>query len=162
MKVALRRRREHKTDYKLRTKLLLANKPRLVIRKTNRYIIAQIVKSEEARDFTIVYTNSKELSKFGWNFGFKNLPAAYLTGFLMAQRAKENIREVIVDLGLQRSTKGSRLYAVIKGAIDGGLKVACSEEMLPSEERIKGIHIKNKEIANKVEEIKERIMKFKK
>ena len=160
-KVVFRRRKEHKTNYKLRIRLLQANKPRIVIRKTNRYIIVQIVKSEEARDFTVVYTNSKELSKFGWNYGFKNLPAAYLTGFLTAQKAIEKIKEAIIDLGLQRSTKGSRLYATIKGVIDGGLKIICDEAMFPSEERIKGIHLKNEEIAKKMEEIKEKIIKSK-
>lgn len=159
IKVAFRRRREHKTDYNLRIKLLQSNKPRLVIRKTNKYIITQIVKSEEARDITLVYTISKELSKFGWNYGFKNLPAAYLTGFLIAQKTKGKIKEVIPDFGLQRSTKGSRIYAIIKGAIDGGLKVTCAEEMFPIEERLNGMHLKNKEIKGKMGEVKERIRK---
>lgn len=156
-KVDFRRRRECKTNYHLRIKLLKAGKPRLVIRKTNKYIIAQIVKSEEAKDFTITYVNSKELKKLGWNYGFKNLPAAYLTGFLIAKKAeKQKIKEAIVDIGLQRSIKGSRIYAVVKGAIDGGLKIPCSEEMF-NEERIKGKHLKIKDIENKIEEIKERI-----
>lgn len=156
-KVAFRRRREHKTDYGLRIKMLMAGKPRLVIRKTNKYIIAQVVKSEEAKDFTLFYANSKELSKFNWNHGFKNLPTAYLTGFLIANKAKGKIKEAITDIGLQRSTKGSRLYATVKGAIDGGLKIKCSEEMLPMPERIKGAHLKTKDIDKKIEEVKGKI-----
>lgn len=158
-KVAFKRRREYKTNYHLRIKLLKAEKPRLVIRKTNKYIIAQIVKSDEAQDSTIVYVNSKELSKYNWNYGFKNLPAAYLSGFLVAKKAeKRKIKEVIIDIGLQRSTKGSRIYAVVKGAIDGGLKINCPEEMF-NEERIKGSHLKEKikDINKKIEEIKEKI-----
>ncbi|MEM4152941.1 MAG: 50S ribosomal protein L18 [Candidatus Pacearchaeota archaeon] len=159
MKIPLKRRLECKTDYKRRLKLLKSEKPRLVIRKTNKYIIVQVVKSIESKDFTIIYVNSKELSKFNWNYGFKNLPAAYLTGYLVAKKAlKENIREVVVDIGLQRSTKGSRIYAAVKGAIDGGLKINCSEKMF-DESRFKGEHlkIKFKDIDKKVDEIKEEI-----
>jgi len=49
--------------------------------------------------------------------------------------------EVILDIGMQRSTKGSRIYAALKGAVDGGLNVPYSEEILPSDERIRGLHI---------------------
>ena len=102
-KVVFKRRREHKTNYHLRTGLLKSNKPRLVIRKSNKYVIAQIVKSNEAQDFTIAYAISKELKGFGWNYGMKNLPAAYLTGFLVARKAeKQKIKEAIVDIGVQR------------------------------------------------------------
>lgn len=156
-KVTFKRRREYKTDYRLRIGLLKAGKPRLVIRKTDRYIIAQIVNSKESQDFTVTYTNSKELEKYDWKSGFKNLPAAYLTGFLAAKKAeKQKVKEAIVDIGLQRSTKGSRIYAVIKGAIDGGLRVSCPEEMF-DEERIKGGHLKVKDIKQKIDEIKEKI-----
>jgi len=158
-KVNFRRRREHKTDYDSRIKLLQARKPRLVIRKTNKYIIAQIVKSEEAKDTTIVFAVSKELSKYGWNHGFKNLPAAYLTGILIASKVEGKIKEAIVDIGLQRSTRGSRIYALIKGAIEGGLKISCDEKMFPSAERLKGAHLKTKDIDKKIEEIKNKIMK---
>ncbi len=158
-KVNFRRRREHKTDYDSRIKLLQARKPRLVIRKTNKYIIAQIIKSEEAKDTTIAFAVSKELSKYGWNHGFKNLPAAYLTGLLIASKAEGKIKEAIVDIGLQRSTRGSRIYAVIKGAIEGGLKINCDEKMFPENERLKGAHLKTKDIDKKIEEIKNKILK---
>lgn len=159
VRVTFRRRREHKTDYNARIMLLKSHKNRMVVRKTNKYIIAQIVKSEEAADFTVVSANSKELKKFGWSYSLKNLPAAYLTGFLMAKKAEGREKEVILDVGLQRSTKGSKIYAAVKGAIDGDLKVKCSEEMFPSEERIKGSHLKIENINKKIEEIKERIAK---
>ena len=41
MKVSKRRRIEAKTDYAKRIKLLKSEKPRLVFRRTNKYIIAQ-------------------------------------------------------------------------------------------------------------------------
>ncbi len=47
----------------------------------------------------------------------------------------------MIDLGIQRNVKGSRLYALIKGVIDSGIEVPCSDEVLPSEERLVGEHI---------------------
>ena len=151
IKLTFKRRRQGKTDYKARKIMLKAKEPRLVIRKTNKYIMAQIIKSKEAKDFTVCYANSKELSKFGWNLSFKNIPAAYLTGLLIAKKAKEKaIDKVIVDIGFYRSTKGSRFYAVVKGAIDGGLKIKCDPKIMPSDERIKGLHVKNTEKLNQI------------
>ena len=66
MKIPRRRRLEAKTDYKLRLGLLKSEKPRLVIRKTNSYIIAQIVETEIAQDKIVVGTTSKSLIEKGW------------------------------------------------------------------------------------------------
>ncbi len=167
-KVKFRRRREFKTNYKKRISLLKSGKPRLVVRKTNRYIIAQIVISKEAQDYTLIGITSKILKKFGWNYSCKNLPACYLTGLIIGKLAiKNNINEAILDIGLNRSTKGNRIYAVLKGALDAGLKVPHSEEILPNEERIKGFHIANylekfKNLPNDFELVKQKILeKFK-
>ncbi|MFC1728459.1 50S ribosomal protein L18, partial [Nanoarchaeota archaeon] len=90
----------------------------------------------------IATANSKDVEKMGWKFNKKNIPCAYLVGYLIGKRAIEKkASEAILDIGLQTSIKGSRLYSVVKGAIDSGLNVACSEEALPNEERIKGKHI---------------------
>jgi len=100
----------------------------------------------------------------GWQFACDNTPAAYLTGVLIGKRANEKkIKEAVVDLGLYASTKGSRIYAVVKGARDAGLQIAVSEEMLPSEERIAGKHIaayedKFKDLPKEFERIKEKIL----
>jgi len=146
-RVFFRRRREGVTDYKARKNLLMSGKPRLVIRKTNKYIIAQIIKSEAAQDSVVVGVNSKDLSEFGLKGSFKNTPSAYLTGLLLGKKAIETgIKEAILDLGLQRSTKGSRLYAVLKGCIDAGILIAYSKEILPSEDRISGKHINEKKV----------------
>jgi len=66
MKVGKRRRREAKTDYAKRIRLLKSNSPRLVFRKTNKYLIAQYIVSKEAKDEIKLGGNSKELLKFGW------------------------------------------------------------------------------------------------
>lgn len=60
------RRRKGKTNYKARFKLLKSPLPRIIIRKTNRYINAQYAKSEQAQDFVIAAASSKELLGYGW------------------------------------------------------------------------------------------------
>ena len=138
MKQILKRKKEGKTDYGARIHLLKSKNPRLVIRKSNRYITAQIVETKEAQDKTVCYVHSKELSKEGWKSSFKNLPAAYSVGKIIAKKAQEKkIKTWNLDIGRQTSTKGSRLYAVVKGAIESGLQINCDKEMLPSDERVK-------------------------
>ncbi|MEM1983674.1 MAG: 50S ribosomal protein L18 [Candidatus Korarchaeum sp.] len=141
-KVKFRRRREGKTDYLKRLALLKSRKPRVVVRKTNRYIIVQFVRFKGEGDEVIAYAFSKELEKYGWVYGGKNLPAAYLTGYLAALRAKKaGVSEAVLDIGRFPSTKGSRLYAALKGVLDAGIHVPHSDEVLPSEERVRGEHI---------------------
>jgi len=53
----------------------------------------------------------------------------------------KGVENAILDIGVQRSVKGSRLYAAVKGVLDAGMHVPVSEEMLPSEERLLGKHI---------------------
>ena len=67
------------------------------------------------------------------------------------------IKEAILDIGLRSPIKGSIDYAALKGAVDGGLAIPHSKEVLPSEKRIKGEHIKNSQF----EEMKQKIMKAK-
>jgi large subunit ribosomal protein L18 len=163
-KMPFKRRRLFKTDYRKRLRLLLSKKPRLVVRKSLKYITAQIIEFSEKGDKTLVGVTSKELKKLGWNFACDNLPAAYLTGLLVGKKALgKGVQEAILDSGLYPSTKGSRIYAVVKGAIDAGLKVPVSEEVLPSEERIYGKHIasykeKFKNLPEEFEKIKQKIL----
>jgi large subunit ribosomal protein L18 len=137
-----RRKREGKTDYKVRLRLLKSRKPRFVVRKSLNNIICQIVKFDPEGDKVVVSANSKELKKFGWKFHCGNIPSAYLTGFLCAEKAKKHkVSEVILDLGLYESTPGNRLYSALRGAIDGGLEIPHSEDILPKPERVSGQHI---------------------
>jgi len=141
-KVRFRRRREGKTDYKKRLALLKSGLPRMVVRRTNRYIIVQFVRFRPEGDEVIAYAFSKELSRYGWPYGGKNTPAAYLTGYLAALRAKKaGVEKAVLDIGRFPSTKGSRLYAALKGALDAGIEIPHSPEILPEEDRIKGEHI---------------------
>ena len=69
-----------------------------------------------------------------------NTPSAYLTGYLLGIKAsKKGVKNAILDLGLQKP--GQRIYAALKGVVDGGLDVPHSDEILPDEKRIKGDHI---------------------
>lgn len=137
-----RRRREGLTDYRARLKYVKSGLPRLVIRKSNRYITVQVVESRQGGDGTLVTVTSKHLAKYGWRGGGKNLPAAYLTGLLAGLIAKKkNVRKAIVDIGLYTPVDGSRVFAAVKGFLDAGVEVPVSDEKLPGEDRISGAHI---------------------
>lgn len=91
--VKFRRRREGRTDYRQRHKLITQDKNkykspkyRLVVRFTNKYVICQIVYSEIDGDKILCSANSKELIEHGLTVGLKNYAAAYCTGLLVARR----------------------------------------------------------------------------
>ncbi len=141
-KVPLRRRREGKTNYRKRLKLLLSRKPRLVVRITNTRVIAQMVEYEPDGDRVVVGVDSSMLRNYGWKGDLNNTPAAYLTGLLVGKKALEkNISEAVLDIGLHTPTRGGRVFAVLRGAVEAGLSVPHSEEVLPDDSRIRGEHI---------------------
>ena len=154
-----RRRREAKTDYVQRTQLIqqdktkyAARKYRLVARITNTKVIAQIVFAKENHDVTICQANSIELKKYGIELGLSNYAAAYATGLLVARRFLESKKlaevydkiaaseeededarrpfKVILDAGLARTTTGAKVFAVMKGAADGGLYIPHEDKRL--------------------------------
>jgi len=141
-KLVKRRRREGRTNYAKRLVLLKGNAPRLVVRKSNKYIKLQIVESVHAQDKVICTVSTKDLLKHGWPEekagSLKGLGAAYLGGLLIGKKAGDKVKgKIILDSGLIPSTKGSRVYAAVKGVKDVGLDVSVSEEVLPPEESIK-------------------------
>lgn len=146
LRILKRRRREKKTDYKARRILLTSGIPRIVVRRTNKYFIIQAVESNEAQDKVIATVTSKDLLKNGWDTkmqgSLKSIPAGYLTGRLMAKKLKGK-GKYIMDLGMGRTIKGSRLFAVVKGLIDGGLDIPANKAVFPSEERLNGEHMSN-------------------
>ncbi len=156
-KVPFRRRREGKTNYRKRLAYLKSGKPRMVVRKTNKQTIVQFIEFDPRGDRVISSAISKELLKYGWKGSVKSTPAAYLTGYLAAKRAlAKGVKEAVPDIGLHKPTKGSRVFAAMKGAIDAGVEVPVSEEVIPSEERIRGEHI-SEEIPKMFEEVFEKI-----
>jgi len=137
-----RRRLEAKTDYKTRLALLKSGKPRLVVRKTNKYIIAQIVISEIAQDKVLISHTSRDLLSKGWPKekagSLKSRAAAYCLGLLIGSQASSKVKSAILDIGMHRAVSKSRIYAVLKGAVDSGLDVPHNPESLPSEEMLEG------------------------
>lgn len=137
-----RRRREKKTDYSTRLGLLRSGKTRAVIRKTLTGMSIQFVDYNVDGDITKVSAVTADLKKFGWKAHTGNIPSSYLIGLIGGLRAKAvGIEEAILDVGLQTSTKGSRIYAALKGIIDAGVTMPHSEEILPDDARVSGDHI---------------------
>ena len=138
-----KRRRECKTDYKARRIMLESGINRIVVRITNKYFIVQVVESHEAQDKVLATITSKELLKNGWDAkkagSLKSIPAGYLTGMLMAKKLKKG--KFIMDLGMNRTLSGGRIFSVVKGLIDGGLEISADEKVFPSEERLSGEHL---------------------
>jgi large subunit ribosomal protein L18 len=137
----------------------------MVVRKTNRHIIIQLVTAEMDGDRTLIAANSAELETFGYRGSTSSTPAAYLTGMLFAVKAKKaDHGRAILDIGLNRATPGARVFAALKGAVEAGLDVPHGEQILPSDERVRGAHIaaynKNAgDIATIVEQVADAIKK---
>ena len=148
MKTIKSRRRKAITNYSKRIELLKSERPRIVLRKSNKYVVAQYVTSKEAQDKILFEVSSRKLSKFGWpekSKSIKNLSAFYLTGLLIGKEIQDKkIEEPILDLGMMRTLHKSNIFGFIKGIIDAGIEISCKEESLPDEERIKGEHLTNK------------------
>ena len=162
-RVPFRRRREGKTDYRLRLKLLLSKKPRLVVRKSLNNISAQIISYDEKGDKVLISAHTKELVKMGYKGHCGNLPAAYLTGLLLGKKAlKEGYEEAILDIGLHGATKGAAVFAILKGTVDAGMDIPHGESILPEESRINGTHIKEYAELLKEEDIEEYNKQFSK
>lgn len=145
-KVPFKRRREGKTDYALRRRMVISRKPRVVIRRSNKNISLQLVTSHMEGDQTHASASSYDLMKsFGWKGSTSNLPAAYLAGYLFGKRimAKKVLKDeaAILDMGTQVKFYGSRIFTALKGVIDAGVDVTHSDKIFPPEERIRGEHI---------------------
>lgn len=167
--VKFRRRREGKTDYFARKRLIWQDKNkyntpkyRLVVRFTNKDIIAQIVYARMDGDKIFTSARSGELSRYGLKVGLTNYSAAYCTGLLIARRLLQKVKlddlfkgssvdgEIdaemaedaekgaficYLDVGLKRTTTGNNIFGVLKGAVDGGLEVPHKEKRFPGYDR---------------------------
>jgi large subunit ribosomal protein L5e len=198
--VKWRRRREGKTDYFSRKRLIFQDKRnfnspkyRLVVRFSQRNIISQLIQSRIEGDHIVQVVYSKQLKNFGIQISLTSFPSAYLTGYLIGKKFfpvnrwnylqaiqtkfikkklikknkdiinKEKGLSVILDIGLTRSSKGNKVFALMKGAVDAGLNIPYNEKRFPGyskdqknfsieklNNRIKGHHI-----ADYMKEIKE-------
>jgi len=141
-KVPMRRRREVRTDYHQRLRLLKSGKPRLVARVSNRHVRAQLVTLGPNGDETEAAASSEELDGYGWEAPTGNLPSAYLTGYLAGARAlAAGVEEAVLDIGLNTATPGNKVFAVQEGAIDAGVEVPHNDSVLADWSRNRGEHI---------------------
>jgi len=169
--VKFKRRRECKTDYYARARMIIQDKNkyntpkyRLVVRNSNKVITAQIAYATLASDKILCAAYSSELSKYGATItqkgGQKNYASAYATGLLLARRVLQQIGldksylgvvkadgayykvkqeneekrkpfKVFLDVGLTRTTTGARVFATMKGAVDGGLLIPHKPKRFP-------------------------------
>ncbi|CAD6884965.1 unnamed protein product [Tilletia controversa] len=163
-----RRRREGRTDYYARKRLIsqaknkyAAPKYRLVVRFSNRFITVQVVHAKIVGDVVLTQASSRELPRYGIKYGLSNWPAAYATGLLAARRALTKLKladkyegvtepdgtmaevealegedeprpfKCYLDVGLKRTSTGSRVFGALKGASDGGIFIPHSEKRFP-------------------------------
>merc|ERR1711860_82003 len=91
--VKYKRRREGKTDYFARKRLICQDKNkyntpkyRLIVRFTNKDIICQIAYARIQGDVVICAAYAHELQRYGVKVGLTNYAAAYCTGLLLARR----------------------------------------------------------------------------
>ena len=137
-----RRKKEGKTDYRARLRLLTSGKLRLVARASLRNMALQLIQYDSQGDKVLMSAHSNELKKHGWLYSKNNLSAAYLLGLLIAVKAKrKGINDAVFDAGLGCAIKGGRLFAALKGAVDGGLNIPHDKSAFPDGSRMAGEHI---------------------
>jgi large subunit ribosomal protein L5e len=156
--VKYRRRREGKTDYQARKRMVIQDKNkynspkyRYVVRVSNKQVIAQIAYAKIEGDIILAAARSTELKRYGMPVTTANYAAAYATGLLLARRLLTNLKladkyqgqvkvdgndynveemadgprpfRAYLDVGLHRTTTGSKVFAALKGATDGGIEI---------------------------------------
>ncbi len=112
----------------------------ITVHISNENTQVQIHKPEISGDKVIASAHSRYLISKGWKGSRKNIPAAYLTGYLAGKKAiGQGAKKAIMYSGTRRYTQ--RMAAALKGVSDAGLEVSADPETFPSEERIKGEHL---------------------
>jgi len=164
--VKYRRRREGKTDYRARKRLITQDKNkyhspkyRFVVRVTNTDIITQVTFAKIDGDHVLAAAYAHELPRYGVKAGLTNYASTYCVGLLAARRLLQklkldtkyvgnqeingeiyNVEDIDdaprpftcnLDVGLHRTTTGAKIFAALKGAVDGGLKIPHSERRFP-------------------------------
>ena len=196
--VKFKRRREGKTDYYARKRLIVQDKNkyntpkyRLIVRVSNRTITCQVAYSRIEGDRIVCAAYSSELPNYGIKVGLTNYAAAYCTGLLLARRLLKQLgldtlyegsKEVTgeeynvenaesgpgafrcyLDVGLHRTTTGARVFAAMKGAVDGGLNIPHSTKRFPGydaeaksfDAEVHRAHIMGKHVADYMRSLEE-------
>eukprot|EP01062_Namystynia_karyoxenos_P031334 TRINITY_DN23245_c0_g2_i1.p1 TRINITY_DN23245_c0_g2~~TRINITY_DN23245_c0_g2_i1.p1 ORF type:complete len:311 (+),score=125.90 TRINITY_DN23245_c0_g2_i1:47-979(+) len=130
-------------------------KYRMIARITNKDVICQIASAEIKGDRIHASAYAHQLKEYGLSVGLTNYAACYCTGLLLARRiltlkgladkykgvkeatgenfeveAAEDRRpfKALLDIGLTRPSIGNRVFACLKGAVDGGLLIPHSDK----------------------------------
>ena len=120
----LRRQREQKTNYRKRKSAIICSERLLVVRISNIQTIIQFIVPRMKGDIVKSSTNSSHLKSLGWEYSGKNMPGAYLTGYLAGKKAmKSGIKSSILYLGVSSFKPKSRTFSAVKGLIDAGVIV---------------------------------------
>jgi len=97
--VKFKRRREGRTDYYARKRLILQDKNkyntpkyRLVVRFSNKDITCQIAYARIQGDVILAAAYSHELPRYGVKVGLTNYASAYTTGLLLARRLLKKLK----------------------------------------------------------------------
>ena len=127
--------------------MLMGKRDFATVQISNENTLVQIHKPEMAGDKIIASAHSRYLLSKGWKGSRKNIPAAYLTGYLAGKKAiGKGTKNALLYSGTRKYTQ--RMAAALKGIIDAGLEVVADSETFPPEERIKGEHLTVKNDVN--------------
>ena len=146
-------------------------KYRLVVRSTCTKIICQVIFSTMTGDRVLCAAESSELTRFALTAGLTIYSASYCTGLLLARRLLKQIGlgdmykhntdvngeyfnvdddvqdkrpfKALLDVGINRTTTGARVFGALKGACDGGINVPHKTKRFPGYTRAKVEAIKN-------------------
>jgi len=120
--VKFRRRREGKTDFHRRKKLVCQDKNkynspkyRLVVRITNKDVVCQIVFAKIVGDEVMCVAYAHELPRYGMSVGLTNYAGCYATGLLLARRL---LKKVGLDGTYEGKTKADGEDFTVE-AVDG-------------------------------------------
>lgn len=139
----LKRKKAGVTDYRKRLSLLRSESPRLVVRPSRKGLVSQLVEYEPVGDRVMATVTDVNLKKEIGISG-NNTQVAYLSGYLLGLKASRmGVEYAILDPGRYNITKGGRIAAVLMGFKDAGVDVPSSDEIFPTEDRVKGKHLKN-------------------
>jgi large subunit ribosomal protein L5e len=123
--VKFKRRREGRTDYYARKRLIVQDKNkyntpkyRLIVRFSNKDITCQIAYARLEGDVVVCAAYSHELPRYGLKVGLTNYSAAYCTGLLLARRL---LKKLGLDSIYEGNTDINGEYYCVEG-VEGQAK----------------------------------------
>jgi large subunit ribosomal protein L18 len=136
----LKRIRQHKTNYRKRSAILIGRRPFITTKISSQNISAQTLQPTLTGDVVIASAHSRELIQYGWKGSMNNMPACYLTGLLLGKKSMEKgSANAVLYTGNDAFT--TRVAACLKGIVDSGINIPVSKESLPDKDRLSGKHI---------------------